>query len=144
MSATAASRSACSTSPACRAPCRCCHWRHDGCHWRYDGRRPRRNRSACGGQRAARHHFHCYNASYSGDPNYLSVSTQSDSECFTVTPATPVITWTSPSPITYGTPLGSAQLDAIAMTGGQTLAGTYSYGPPVGSVLRPGTTRSSV
>lgn len=64
---------------------------------------------------------YCFNASYSGDSNYLAVSTQSGAQCFTVTPATPVIAWTSPSRVTFGTPLGPTQLDAVAMVGGKAL-----------------------
>ena len=40
----------------------------------------------------------------------------------TVTLTTPVITWTDPSDITYGTTLGTTQLDATA-----TVSGTFTY-----------------
>ncbi len=46
---------------------------------------------------------------------------------------TPVITWTTPSAITYGTPLSGAQLDATA-----NVAGTFSYSPKSGTVLTAG------
>ena len=46
-----------------------------------------------------------------------------------VTVATPTITWL-PAPLTYGTPLGSAQLDATADTDG-----TFSYTPAAGTML---------
>jgi hypothetical protein len=52
----------------------------------------------------------------------------------TVLPATPVVTWPSPAPITYGAPLGSLQLDATA-----SVPGTFAYSPPVGTVLDAGT-----
>ena len=51
----------------------------------------------------------------------------------TVNQATPSITWPAPLPITYGTPLGSAQLDASS-----TIAGTFAYSPAAGTVLSAG------
>lgn len=47
-----------------------------------------------------------------------------------VNKATPVITWPTPAAITYGTPLGAAQLDATA-----NVPGTFSYSPSAGTVL---------
>jgi hypothetical protein len=52
-----------------------------------------------------------------------------------VSQATPVITWPAPAPITQGTPLSSAQLNATA-----NVAGTFSYSPRSGTVLNAGTT----
>jgi RHS repeat-associated protein len=52
---------------------------------------------------------------------------------------TPTITWPTPAPITYGTPLSSTQLDATASVGG-----TFSYTPPAGSILPAGTQTLSV
>lgn len=46
---------------------------------------------------------------------------------------TPVITWTNPADIVYGTPLGSAQFNATA-----NVAGTFTYSPPAGTVLNVG------
>jgi outer membrane protein OmpA-like peptidoglycan-associated protein len=45
----------------------------------------------------------------------------------------PQIIWFNPSPITYPTPLGGTQLNALA-----NVPGTYSYNPPAGTVLNPG------
>jgi hypothetical protein len=45
----------------------------------------------------------------------------------------PVITWATPAPITYGTPLSSTQLDATA-----NVAGTFVYNPPAKTVLTAG------
>jgi hypothetical protein len=56
-----------------------------------------------------------------------------------VVKVTPVITWANPSPILFGTPLGATQLDAVAKVGGNPVAGTYTYSPPAGTVLQPGT-----
>jgi hypothetical protein len=45
----------------------------------------------------------------------------------------PVITWPAPAAITYGTPLGTAQLDATA-----SVAGSFTYVPSSGTVLNAG------
>jgi hypothetical protein len=45
----------------------------------------------------------------------------------TVTKATPVITWANPAPITYGTPLSAAQLNAAS-----NVAGSFFYIGPAG------------
>ena len=48
---------------------------------------------------------------------------------FQVNQATPAISWQSPSPITYGSALGPAQLNATA-----SVPGSFSYSPAAGSV----------
>jgi hypothetical protein len=45
----------------------------------------------------------------------------------------PVVTWATPGDIVYGTPLGGAQLNASA-----NVPGTFTYTPPVGTVLDAG------
>jgi hypothetical protein len=45
----------------------------------------------------------------------------------------PVVTWPTPSPITYGTALSASQLDAST-----TVAGTFAYSPALNSVLSAG------
>ena len=47
--------------------------------------------------------------------------------------ATPQITWTTPAPITYGTPLGTGQLDAWT-----DVPGTFTYTPAPGTILAAG------
>jgi hypothetical protein len=47
---------------------------------------------------------------------------------------TPTISWT-PAPITWGTALGSAQLDATASYSGTTVPGTFAYTPAAGTVF---------
>jgi hypothetical protein len=47
--------------------------------------------------------------------------------------ATPVLTWSNPADITYGTPLGASQLNASA-----NVRGSFSYGPAAGTVLTAG------
>lgn len=51
----------------------------------------------------------------------------------TVISATPTIAWASPAPITYGTALGPAQLDATA-----SVPGSFAYSPAAGTVLKAG------
>jgi hypothetical protein len=51
----------------------------------------------------------------------------------TVNPATPTITWATPSAITYDTALGSGQLNATS-----SVAGTFTYSPAAGTVLGAG------
>ena len=52
--------------------------------------------------------------------------------------ATPTLTWAVPASITAGTPLGAAQLDAIASFDGMPLAGVLTYTPAAGTVLPAG------
>jgi hypothetical protein len=63
-----------------------------------------------------------------------SVST---SVTFTVSlapPVPPVLTWSNPAPIIYGTPLSGVQLNATA-----SVPGTFAYQPAAGAVLAAGT-----
>jgi hypothetical protein len=50
------------------------------------------------------------------------------------TNTTPLVTWTNPAPITYGTALSSNQLNAMA-----NVPGSFAYAPPNGAVLNTGT-----
>jgi Flp pilus assembly CpaE family ATPase len=52
----------------------------------------------------------------------------------TVTKATPIITWSKPQAISYGTALSASQLNATA-----SVPGTFAYIPAVGEVLAAGT-----
>jgi Flp pilus assembly CpaE family ATPase len=52
----------------------------------------------------------------------------------TVTKATPVITWATPAPISYGAALSAAQFNAAA-----SIQGKFAYTPAVGEVLTAGT-----
>ena len=60
-----------------------------------------------------------------------------------VSKATPTITWNTPAPIAYFTPLSGTQLDAAAswtVAGSLgTVAGTFTYTPAAGTVLTAGT-----
>ena len=48
-------------------------------------------------------------------------------------PVAPALTWASPAAIVYGTPLGSAQLDAAS-----NYPGTFTYSPAAGAILNAG------
>jgi len=63
----------------------------------------------------------------------VDYSTATATVALTVNQATPAITWNAPAAITYGTALGSPQLDATS-----TVAGTFSYSPAVGTALGAG------
>ena len=63
-------------------------------------------------------------------PNFSSNVTASDKVVFQQPPP---ITWATPAPIVYGTPLSGAQLDATS-----TLAGAFTYSPDAGAVLAVG------
>ncbi len=56
------------------------------------------------------------------------------------TPVTPLITWTKPSNISYGTPLSGNQLNATASDPktGLAVPGVFAYSPPPGTVLAVG------
>lgn len=52
---------------------------------------------------------------------------------------TPTISWTPTTPITYGTLLGAAQLNAVAMDGVTVVPGTHVYSIVAGTLLNAGT-----
>jgi hypothetical protein len=54
-----------------------------------------------------------------------------------VTQATPMITWSDHADITFGTPLGAAQLDATA-----SIPGVFTYTPAAGTLLNPGSNQT--
>jgi hypothetical protein len=66
-------------------------------------------------------------------------TTPQSSVSITVNAATPAITWPAPSAITYGTALGTNQLDATSST-----PGTFAYSPAAGTVLGAGQRTLSV
>jgi hypothetical protein len=78
-----------------------------------------------------------YNATavYGGDANHTGSSSTRD---FSITKATPVIDWTAPAAIIYGTPLSATQLNAIAKLGTAPVQGTYAYTPGAGTMLNAG------
>src|SRR5205814_4196219 len=70
-------------------------------------------------------------AHYDGSANYNAVSRAAT---LTILKAAPSLTWTNPASVTYGTPLGATQLNATT-----SVAGTFVYEPPAGTVLGAGT-----
>ena len=62
--------------------------------------------------------------------NYTGSATQT----FTITKATPTITWAAPASIAYGTSLSATQLNAST-----SVAGNFAYTPATGTVLSAGT-----
>jgi hypothetical protein len=69
-------------------------------------------------------------ASFAGNVNYQPASATS---AISVLPATPILDWTQPQAILYGTALGAAQLNATA-----NVPGTFRYSPAAGTVLNAG------
>jgi MBG domain-containing protein/Kelch motif protein len=76
-----------------------------------------------------------FSAAVIGGTSYLASSANSS---FTVTKATPVITWVNPADITYGAALSATQLNATASSNSSPVAGTFSYTPAAGTVLNAG------
>jgi hypothetical protein len=74
---------------------------------------------------------HSMTAQYSGDSAYAPLTSASLTQ--TIGLSTPVLTWPTPDPIDYPTPLSSVQLDATA-----NVAGTFTYSPDAGTVLSAG------
>ncbi|MGA3328150.1 MAG: Ig-like domain-containing protein, partial [Terriglobia bacterium] len=70
---------------------------------------------------------HSITATYGGDSNYASSTSNTVTQ--TVNKATPTITWSNPSAITYGTALGGTQLNASA-----NVQGSFAYTPASGTV----------
>ena len=75
---------------------------------------------------------HTLSASFT-PANTADDSTAEASMTLTVNKATPIITWPTPAPISYGTPLGASQLNATAL-----VPGTFVYTPAAGTVLAAG------
>ncbi|MEI8090525.1 MAG: MBG domain-containing protein [Opitutaceae bacterium] len=71
-------------------------------------------------------------ASQAGNSNYLAATPVEQS--FTVAKATPTISWATPSAITYGSALSTAQLNATASA-----PGTFTYSPVSGTTPIAGT-----
>jgi hypothetical protein len=71
---------------------------------------------------------------FAGDDAFAPAQAQTG---VTLLPGTPLVYW-EPEPLTYGTPLGSAHLNAVSMPG------TYVYSPPAGTVLGAGPRTISV
>ena len=66
-------------------------------------------------------------ATYAGDSNY---NTSNDSKDYSIGKATPVITWSNPADIIFGTALSGTQLNATAG-----VPGSFVYTPTSGTIL---------
>ncbi len=64
----------------------------------------------------------------SSNPSQVASATASNS--ITVNKATPVVSWSTPSPVSVGAALSSAQLDATA-----SIAGSFTYSPAAGTAM---------
>jgi hypothetical protein len=71
--------------------------------------------------------------------NTIDYSTATATVTLTVNKATPTITWATPAAIPYGTALSATQLNATA-----SVAGTFVYTPPAGTVPAAGSQTLSV
>jgi hypothetical protein len=82
--------------------------------------------------------------SFAGDANLTSAS--DSSKTLTVSKVTPVLSWSAPAAITYGTALSATQLNATAtyQSGGSpaTVAGTFTYTPAAGTILSAGSNQT--
>ena len=81
---------------------------------------------------------HSITASWPGDANYRTATSGSITQTI-VAQANPVISWSTPSAISYGTALSGTQLNATA-----SVAGTFVYTPEAGAILDPGSQELSV
>jgi hypothetical protein len=79
-------------------------------------------------------HYNAVAAQFAGDMGYEESHATAD---LTVRKAMPYITWSNPSDITYGTPLGNTQLNAVG-----SVPGTLTYTPAAGTVLPANGTRT--
>jgi hypothetical protein len=80
---------------------------------------------------------HTVAASYSGDTTFAADTAPSIG--ITVSQATPIVSWTTPAAITYGTALSGTQLNATA-----SVPGIFTYTPATGTVLGVATQTLSV
>jgi uncharacterized repeat protein (TIGR03803 family) len=67
-----------------------------------------------------------FTASWGADQNYNPATA---TQTTTAEKATPVMSWATPAPIIYGTPLSATQLDATA-----NVAGSFTYSPAAGKI----------
>ena len=81
-------------------------------------------------------HSGAVTVAFAGDTVYAPATTPVD---VTVGSIHPTLSWATPAPIIYGTPLGTAQLNATA-----DVAGTFAYAPPAGTLLDSGVHTLSV
>jgi MBG domain-containing protein/VCBS repeat protein len=72
-------------------------------------------------------------------PSNFNYTTASASVTINVIQGSQSISWASPAPIVYGTPLGGAQLNAVVTASATAPIGAVTYDPPAGTILTAGT-----
>ena len=83
---------------------------------------------------------HAITATYAGDTLFAGTISTALSQVVKNQAVAPILTWATPAPITYGTPLSATQLDAIATDStGAIVPGVFTYAPPAGTILSVGT-----
>jgi hypothetical protein len=89
---------------------------------------------------------HSIQAVYTGDSYFAGSTSAALSQVVNHAAAVaPTLTWATPTPISYGTPLGSSQLNAVATDAtGAAVPGIYVYTPPAGTILGAGSQTLSV
>jgi hypothetical protein len=91
---------------------------------------------------------HSISATYlpGGDNEFTGGTSSAITVTVTANLIAPTINWATPASIVYGTPLSGTQLDATATdpTTNNTVAGTFTYTPPSGTVLPVGTVNLQV
>jgi uncharacterized repeat protein (TIGR03803 family) len=87
-----------------------------------------------------------YGTTAVGGEGFQDVYVQGDGTVFEVIPHTAALNWSTPASINYDTALSSTQLDATAADSvtGATVAGTFVYSPPTGTILHGGSQTLSV
>lgn len=85
--------------------------------------------------------LHLITSSYSGDNNVNGSTSYAVAQTVNQqTLLTPTITWATPAPITYGTAISTTQLNASASYSGNSISGTFTYTPPLDTILPAGQT----
>jgi len=80
-------------------------------------------------------------ATWAADSQYLTASAEQTTIALKLTTT---LIWPTPAAIVHGTKLSPTQLDAMATTGSESVAGTFVYTPPVGTIPNVGTLTVSV
>ena len=82
---------------------------------------------------------HSIQATYAGDSFFAGSVSPALSQVVHGPAVAPTLTWATPAPIVYGTPLSATQLNAVATSAnGTAVPGTYVYNPPAGTIPNPG------
>jgi hypothetical protein len=88
---------------------------------------------------------HSIQATYGGDSFFAGSVSTALSQVVNTSAVAPNLTWATPAPIAYPTPLSATQLNATATnSAGAAVPGTYVYTPAAGTVLNPGIQTLSV